>query len=186
MIFKKLTLSGAYTIELEKNEDDRGFFARYFCAEEYRKNGLDPRIVQINNSYGKEKGTLRGIHFQLPPMAETKIVRCVKGSFWDVMVDLRKDSPTFGEWCGDTLSSENRKMMYIPKGFGHAFITLEDDTEVLYLVTEYYSHEKEIGLMWNDDELDIKWPLKNPILSEKDTKNMSFQEFVNKYKGIKV
>jgi dTDP-4-dehydrorhamnose 3,5-epimerase len=186
MIFNKLPLSGAYIIELEIGEDDRGFFARYFCAEEYRKYGLDPKIVQINNSYCKKKGTIRGIHFQLPPMAEAKIVRCIKGSFWDVMVDLRKDSPTFGEWCGETLSSENRKMMYIPKGFGHAFITLEDDTESLYLVTEYYSPKEEIGIMWNDDELDINWPIKNPILSEKDTRNMSFQEFVNKYKGVKV
>lgn len=168
MKFNKLPLKGAYTIELEKREDDRGFFARYWCKNEFEELGLDTNIIQINNSLSKYKGTLRGIHYQLPPKSETKIVRCIKGSFWDVIVDLRKDSETFGKWFGEKLSAENRKIMYVPKGFGHAFITLQNNTEILYLVTESYAPDFECTIRWNDPNFTIKWPIKPLIISDKD------------------
>ena len=123
----------------------------------------------MNNSLNRYKGTLRGIHYQLPPKSETKIVRCIKGSLWDVALDLRKDSPTFGNWFGEELSANNRKMMYIPKGFGHAFITLEDDTEIIYLATEFYSSENERIVRWDDSRFSISWPIEPKVMSDKDS-----------------
>jgi dTDP-4-dehydrorhamnose 3,5-epimerase len=174
MKFNPTPLQGAYTIDLEKREDERGFFARFFCVNEYDQIELDRQIVQINNSLSKDKGTLRGIHYQLAPKAETKIVRCIRGSLFDVIVDLRPDSPTFLKWFGATLSAENRTMMFVPKGFGHAFLTLEDNTEALYLVTEFYSPENERGLRWNDPKIGIKWPIEPMIISEKDQQHQDF------------
>src|SRR5262245_49347135 len=135
MKFNPLTLPGAYLIELEKRGDDRGFFARLFCENEFERQGLVNRFVQINNSLSRNKGTLRGLHYQLPPAAEAKVVRCIRGSLYDVILDLRPRSPTFGHSFGTELSSENRKMMYVPQGFAHGFITLCDDTEAFYLVS---------------------------------------------------
>ncbi len=174
MKFNPTNLAGAYTIDLIKKEDERGFFARFFCINEFDNEGIDRNIVQINNSLSKDTGTLRGIHYQLSPKAETKIVRCIKGSLWDVIVDLRPESPTFLQWFGETLSAENRKMMFVPKGFGHGFITLEEDTEALYLVTEFYSPENERGIRWNDPAIGIEWPIVPNVVSEKDSNHPDF------------
>lgn len=174
MKFNPTPLPGAYTIDLEKREDDRGFFARLFCVNEYDNVGLDRNIVQINNSLSKDKGTLRGIHYQLAPKAETKIVRCIRGSLYDVIVDLRPDSPTFLKWFGAELSAENRTMMFVPKGFGHAFLTLEENTEAFYMVTEFYSPENERGLRWNDPKINIQWPMEPVVISDKDQRHPDF------------
>src|SRR6478609_6604439 len=131
MKFSQTPLAGAFVIVMEKRVDDRGFFGRAFCRNEFHDAGLATVFVQVNNSLSVAKGTLRGLHYQLPPRAETKLVRCIRGALWDCILDLRPESPTFGKWFGDTLSAENRKSMYVPKGFAHAFVTLEPDTEAL-------------------------------------------------------
>jgi len=179
MIFNETPLKGAYTIELEKRDDDRGFFARFFCVDEFRKYNLESRIVQINNSFSKDIGTLRGIHYQLEPKAETKIVRCIKGALFDVIIDLRKESDTLGKWFGAELSDENRRMMYVPKGFGHGFITLKENTEALYLVSEFYAPDYERGLRWNDPYLNIKWPIDPVVISDKDKNHPDFDININ-------
>jgi dTDP-4-dehydrorhamnose 3,5-epimerase len=168
MIFNETPLKGAYTIELDKKGDDRGFFARLFCVNEYDAFGLDRNIVQINNSLSAQKGTLRGMHYQLAPKAETKIVRCIRGALFDVILDLREASSTFGKWFGAELSAENRRMMFVPKGFAHGFLTLEEDTEAFYLVTEFYAPERERGLRYNDPRFGIEWPLEPVVVSDKD------------------
>ena len=145
MKFTETPLKGAYVIELEKRGDDRGFFARFFCEREYQQHGLNHRIVQINNSLSKFKGTLRGMHYQLAPKAEDKIVRCLRGALFDAIIDLRPESPTFLKHFAIELTAENRTMLYVPKGFAHGFMTLESDTEVFYLVTEFYSPDRERG-----------------------------------------
>lgn len=174
MKFHPTPLAGAYTIELEKRGDDRGFFARFFCVKEFEALGLDPKIVQINNSLSRIQGTLRGLHYQLAPKAETKIVRCIRGSLYDVILDLREGSPTFGQWFGATLTAENRTMMYVPKGFAHGFITLEPDTEAFYLATEYYGPDRERCVRWNDPKFGIKWPAEPVVISDKDRNTPDF------------
>lgn len=174
MKFTELKLSGSYVIELEKHGDDRGFFARAFCKKEYEKCGLFNEIVQINDSLSKDKGTLRGMHYQLEPKAEDKIVRCIKGSLYDVIIDIRNDSETFGKWIGVELTAENRKMLFVPKGFAHGFITLEANTEAYYLVTEYYSPEYERAIRWNDTKFDIKWPINPIVISDRDKNHPDF------------
>jgi len=168
MKFIETPLKGAYTIELEKRGDDRGFFARAFCVNEFENAGLDKSVVQINNSLSSIKGTLRGMHFQLAPKSETKIVRCIRGSLFDVIVDLRRNSPTFLKWFGAELSAENRVAMYVPKGFAHGFLTLEKDTEAFYLVTEFYAPELERGIRYNDPAIGIQWPFEPSLISDKD------------------
>jgi dTDP-4-dehydrorhamnose 3,5-epimerase len=172
MKFNETPLKGAYLIDLEKRGDDRGFFARFFCINEYDKLKLGRNVVQINNSFSVYKGTLRGMHYQLPPKAETKIVRCVKGAFYDVIIDIRKNSATFGQWYGAELTAENRKMMYVPKEFAHGFLTLDDNTEAIYLVTEFYAPDQERCIRWNDPKFNIQWPFFPTIISDKD-KNQS-------------
>jgi len=174
MIFNKTPLGGAYLIDLEKKGDDRGFFARFFCVNEYEKLNLDSKIVQINNSLSAQKGILRGMHYQLPPKAETKIVRCIRGALYDVILDLRLDSPTFGKWFGVELNEHNRRMMYVPKCFAHGFLTLEDDTEALYLVTESYAPDRERCIRWNDPAFHIEWPFEPIVISPKDQKAPDF------------
>ena len=174
MKFIPTPLAGAYLIELEKRGDDRGFFARAFCETEFSKEGLSNRFVQVNNSLSAQKGTLRGMHYQLGPKAETKLVRCIKGSLHDVILDLRKDSQTFGKSFGADLSAENRRMMYVPKGFAHGFITLEENTEAFYFVDEYYAPELERGVRWNDPQFQINWPTLPTVLSDKDSKQKDF------------
>lgn len=168
MIFSELPLRGAFKVDLQMREDERGFFARLFCREEFAAKNLDGNIVQINNSLNSKKGTLRGLHFQRPPKSEVKIVRCIRGAIWDVIVDLRKKSPTFGQWTGLELSEANRSMMYVPKGFAHGFLSLTEDSEIIYLVTEFYSSEYEGAVRWNDPEIGIKWPEEPDVISDKD------------------
>jgi dTDP-4-dehydrorhamnose 3,5-epimerase len=168
MKFEPLELEGAYLIDLQKHGDDRGFFARVFCDEEFQALGLKSRIVQVNNSLSVSKGTLRGMHYQVAPHAEVKVVRCIKGSLLDVILDLRPDSETFGRYSCAELSAENRRMMYVPEGFAHGFQTLQDETEALYFVTERYSPDSERSVRWNDPKFRIEWPLVPTVLSEKD------------------
>jgi dTDP-4-dehydrorhamnose 3,5-epimerase len=174
MIFHETPLRGSYIIDLDKKGDERGFFARFFCVNEYSKLGLDQNVVQINNSLSADKGTLRGMHYQLSPKAETKVVRCIRGALFDVILDLREDSPTFGQHFGAELTAENRKMMYVPKGFAHGFMTLKDDTEALYLVTEFYAPELERGIRWNDPRFNIQWPFEPTTVSDKDQNHPDF------------
>lgn len=174
MKFKELPLKGAYIVEVEKLEDERGFFGRLWCQKELEEIGLNTQIVQSNVSRSKTKGTLRGMHFQKGEHAETKFVRCTKGSVYDVIIDLRKDSPTFMQWHGEELTSDNYKMMYVPENFAHGFLTLEDDSEVYYLVTQFYSKDYEGGLRFNDPAIKIKWPIEIKEISEKDNNHPSF------------
>ena len=176
MIFKPLPLTGAYAINLEKKEDHRGFFARSFCLEELAKQGLEMKIAQINNSMSKYKGTLRGLHFQYPPKAEIKIIRCIRGSIWDVIVDIRKDSPTYGRWYGIELNESNRSLLYVPKGFAHGFLSLTDDAEIIYLVSETYSPAHEGTLRWDDPFHKIQWPIQPHEISQKDTDAPNWQD----------
>ena len=168
MKFTKTPIEGVYLIDLEKRGDDRGFFARSFCVNEFREAGLCTGFVQVNNSLTGTKGTLRGMHYQLQPKAETKIVRCIRGAFWDVVLDLRSDSPTFGKWYGAELSAENRQMMYCPKEFAHGFVTLTEDAEAFYFVDEFYAPEYERGIRWDDPRFKIDWPVDPVVISDKD------------------
>lgn len=168
MRFIKTPLEGAYLIELEKKEDDRGFFARFFCEKEFKAAGLETKFFQINTSLSVKKGTLRGLHYQLPPSSEVKLVRAIKGTLYDVIVDMRAGSETFGKWFGAELSEKNRLMMYVPRGFAHAFITLTDNVEVLYLVSAFYSSENERGVRFDDANINIKWPIEPSEVSVKD------------------
>ena len=168
MIFTETPIPGAFLIDLEKRGDDRGFFARAFCANEFAAHQLVTCYVQVNDSLSAQKGTLRGMHYQLAPRAETKLVRCIRGALYDLILDLRPGSATFGHSFGAALSAENRRMMYVPKGFAHGFITLADDTEAFYLVDEFYSPEHERGVRWNDPRFAIEWPAQPVVISEKD------------------
>ena len=174
MRFTETPLKGAYLIELEKKGDERGFFARMFCSVEFSQHDLEPKFLQANNSHSALKGTLRGLHYQLSPMEEVKLVRCIKGSFYDVLVDLRPNSSTFLKSFGALLSAENRTMMYVPKGCAHGFLTMEDDSEVIYLVSQFYSQKLERGLRWNDPALKIAWPEKPIVVSERDQNHPDF------------
>jgi dTDP-4-dehydrorhamnose 3,5-epimerase len=168
MIFKETPIPGAYLIDLEKRGDERGFFARLFCEKEFAAHGLVTHFVQVNNSLSATRGTLRGMHYQLPPKAETKLVRCVKGALYDAILDLRPGSPTFLQSFGAELSAENRRMMYVPKGFAHGFVTLADATEAVYFVDEFYGPEQERIARWNDPKFGIQWPIQPVVLSDKD------------------
>ena len=174
MIFTEAPLSGAYVIEPEKHSDERGFFARVFCEKEFSEQDLASHFVQTNNSLARTKGTLRGMHYQLRPATEVKLVRCIRGALYDIILDLRDGSPTFGRHFGTQLTGENRKMLYVPKGFAHGFITLEDDTETFYFVDEFYSPERERGIRWNDPSFGIQWPLDPVVISEKDSSHPDF------------
>jgi dTDP-4-dehydrorhamnose 3,5-epimerase len=155
-------------INLEKREDERGFFARFFCKNEFKDNYLNNEIVQINNSVSRYKGTLRGLHFQNAPMGEDKIVRCISGSLLDIIVDFREDSPTYLQHFMVELSSSNRVALFVPKGFAHGFLTLEDETEAFYLSTQFYSPEHESGLRYDDPKLNITLPFPPLHITEKD------------------
>ena len=176
MIFTETHLNGNFTIDLNKNADDRGFFARYFCKKEFEEHGLCSNWVQVNNSLSTKAGTLRGLHLQKVPFSEVKLVRCIKGSFWDVVVDLRKGSKSFGDWFGTVLSEENRTMMYVPEGFAHGFISLKENSEMLYNVSEYYNPAYELTLAWNDPTIKIDWPLFPKVVSDKDKLGMKLEE----------
>lgn len=169
MIFRKLELVGAYEILPEKIEDERGFFARTFCQKEFEKQNIPCNIVQCNTSFNKKKGTLRGMHFQIPPFEEIKIVRCTKGAIFDVIIDLRKDSPTFKKWIGLKLSEKNQKLLYIPKGFAHGFQTLENNCKVFYQVSAFYEPSADRGVRWDDPAFGILWPIPVEVISQKDS-----------------
>ena len=179
MKFTETPLPGAYVIELEKRGDDRGFFARFFCEREYQAHGLNPEIVQINNSLSRIKGTLRGMHYQLAPMAEDKVIRCLRGALFDAIIDLRPNSPTFLKHFTIELTAENRAMLYVPKGFAHGFLTLTDDTESFYLVTEFYSPELERGVRFNDPKFGIRWPMEPVVISDKDRNQPDFNPAIH-------
>lgn len=174
MIFTPTPLKGAFLIDLDKKGDDRGFFARAFCEREFSDQGLVTKFCQVNNSLSATKGTLRGLHYQLRPKAETKLVRCVRGALYDVILDLREDSATFGQSYGAELTADNRRMMYVPKGFAHGFITLSDDTEALYFVDEFYSPQHERGVRYNDPRFNVKWPAPAAVVSDKDRTQKDF------------
>jgi dTDP-4-dehydrorhamnose 3,5-epimerase len=168
MIFKETKLKGAYIIEIEPIEDERGFFARSFCAEAFEKYGLNPYIAQCNISYNEKKGTLRGMHYQVAPHAETKLVRCTRGAIYDVIIDLRQDSATYKQWIATELTMENHRMFYIPERFAHGFQTLEDHTEVFYQISEFYHPESTRGIGWDDPTFRILWPGDVKIISIRD------------------
>jgi dTDP-4-dehydrorhamnose 3,5-epimerase len=168
MIFQELSIPGAWLIEPEKQEDDRGFFARAWCRQEFEARGLTTLFVQGNISFNKKQGTLRGLHYQAPPYGEAKLVRCTQGALYDVIVDLRQDSPTRGQWLAVELSAANYRMLYIPQGVAHGFQTLMDNTEIFYQMSEFYQPDAARGLRWDDPELNISWPMPQPIISPKD------------------
>ncbi|MCT7987730.1 dTDP-4-dehydrorhamnose 3,5-epimerase [Laspinema olomoucense] len=176
MIFKETNLEGAWIIEPERLTDNRGFFARTWCQREFEDRGLNSALVQCNISFNSQSGTLRGMHYQIPPYGETKLVRCTQGAIYDVIIDLRPQSPTFTQWVGVELTAESHRMLYIPPGFAHGFQTLVDQTEVFYQMSEFYHPESARGVRWNDPALGIKWPTANPlIISDKDS---SYADFV--------
>lgn len=168
MIFSPTKLPGIWIVDPEKHEDERGFFARTWCRREFEERGLNPNLVQCSVSFNRKKGTLRGIHRQISPHAESKTVRCTRGAIYDVAVDLRPDSPAYKQWTAVELNSDNGRMLYIPEGCGHAFQTLTDDTEVFYQISEFYFPELSRGILYSDSALAIPWPVANPILSERD------------------
>ena len=168
MIFTEMNLKDACIVEIEKLEDNRGFFARSWCRKEFENRGLISGMVQANVSCNKRKGTLRGMHYQRQPYEETKLVRCTRGSIYDVIIDLRPDSPTYKQWLGVELMADNYKMLFVPGGFAHGFQSLEDDTEVIYQVSQFYTPGAEGGIRWDDPAFDIEWPLEVQVISDKD------------------
>jgi len=179
-------LTGVYEITPLPKFDQRGFFMRTYDEELFKQYGLDRHWVQENHSRSERSGIIRGLHFQFPPFAETKLIRCIKGTIWDIFVDLRKGSPTFGQWDALEISEDNKKMVFIPRGFAHGFCTISDVSEVVYKVDNWYSAKNEGGLLWCDSDLNIEWPVKQPILSAKDNINMKLADFIDRYGSIEV
>jgi dTDP-4-dehydrorhamnose 3,5-epimerase len=179
MIFKETELPGAFEIDLNLLEDERGFFARTFCRREFAEHGLNEAVAQCNLSFNRTKGTLRGMHLQLPPHAEDKLVRVVRGAIYDVIVDLREASPTYLKWIGVELTAENRSALYVPKGFAHGFQTLADDSEVFYQMSEFYAPECATGYRWDDPAFGIHWPLEITVISDKDRQYPAFTSPIN-------
>jgi dTDP-4-dehydrorhamnose 3,5-epimerase len=166
--FQESPLAGAYTIEMDRLEDERGFFARSYCAEEFAARGLGAAMPQSSVSFNARRGTLRGLHYQAEPHAEDKLVRCTAGAIYDVIVDLRPDSPTTRRWFGVELSAANHRSLFVPKGLAHGFMTLLDDTEVLYMISASYAPGFERGIRWNDPAIGISWPTAPTVLSARD------------------
>jgi dTDP-4-dehydrorhamnose 3,5-epimerase len=177
MIFRRTDLAGVIEIEMELHRDERGFFARSWCEREFRENGLNPKLVQCSISYNERKGTLRGVHYQAPPYPEAKLVRCTKGSLYDVALDLRPDSPSYLRSTGVELTAANHRALYIPEGCAHGFLTLEESTEALYQMSEFYHPETARGVRWNDPAFGIVWPGVAEVISERDR---SFPDFKSK------
>lgn len=168
MIFKETKLKDAYTIDLEKKDDERGFFARTYCQNEFRSAGIPFTPVQANISFNRHKHTLRGMHYQEAPDEEAKLVYCTRGSIYDVIIDLRPDSSSYMQWVGIDLTRNNRRMLYVPEGYAHGFLTLEDETEVSYMMSEFYKPGSGQGIHWNDPAFNIDWPAEAEVISEKD------------------
>lgn len=181
MIFSQTPLQGSYIVQSERFRDDRGWFARTFCADEFRQVGHEDQWVQMNHSYTAKKGTIRGMHFQLPPFREIKLVRCIRGTVYDVIVDIRKNSPTFLKWFGTELSDEKMNMLYIPEGFAHGFQTLSDDCEMIYHHSEFYQPGYEGGIRYNDNRVNIEWPMDVTVISKRDQDHPLLTET---FKGI--
>jgi dTDP-4-dehydrorhamnose 3,5-epimerase len=179
--FRDTPIHGARLVDLECRGDERGFFARFFCEREFAEAGLETHFVQINNSLTAKRGTVRGMHYQLPPAAEVKLVRCLHGALFDVILDLRPDSPSFGQWFGATLTAESRTMMYVPRGCAHGFVTLQDNTEALYLVSAFYGPKEERGLRFDDPRFSVEWPAEPVEVSAKDR---SWPDFDPAFHGI--
>lgn len=175
MIFTETKLKGAYIIDVKRLEDERGFFGRSFCQSEFAAFGLNTNVVQANVSHNKKKGTLRGMHMQVLPYGETKLVRCTSGAIYDVIVDLRPDSPTFQQWIGVELTADNFRMLFVPEGFAHGFLTLEDNTDVTYQVTQFYTPIAERGFRWDDPAFAIHWPFPPTLVSPKDQAHSLFE-----------
>ncbi|MFD6442164.1 dTDP-4-dehydrorhamnose 3,5-epimerase [Peribacillus sp. NPDC060186] len=183
MNFIETNLAGVIVIEAKVFGDHRGWFTETYNEATFQKAGINKNFVQDNHSFSATKGTLRGLHYQMNPKAQTKLVRCTRGSIFDVAVDIRKGSPTFGEWFGVELSAENKKQLLVPKGFAHGFMTLTDDVEVQYKVDELYSPENDRGIIWNDPEIGIEWPIDiQPVLSDKDEKAPLLKDADNNFK----
>lgn len=176
MIFTETKLKGAFILELKKIEDERGFFARSWCQKEMEEHGLTAQVVQTNVSFNPKKGTLRGMHYQVAPHEESKLVRCTRGSIFDVIIDLRPGSETYKQWQGVKLTSDNYRMLFVPEGFAHGYMTLEDNTEVTYQVSQFYTPGAEQGIRWNDPAFNVDWPLTPSILSEKDKAHPDFKD----------
>jgi dTDP-4-dehydrorhamnose 3,5-epimerase len=178
MIFTETKLPGAFILDIERREDSRGFFARVFCQHEFEAHGLKPLIAQANIAYNRKKGTIRGMHFQFPPSAETKLVRCTRGAILDIIVDLRPESRTYLEHIAVELSAENSRALYVPERFAHGYQVLQDETETSYQVGEFYTPGTEGGLLYNDPKLGLMWPLPVSVISDKDQvwKPLSEQE----------
>jgi dTDP-4-dehydrorhamnose 3,5-epimerase len=168
MTFTETKLPGAYIITIKRLEDERGFFGRSFCKNEFDEHGLNSNIVQANVSYNKTKGILRGLHMQKAPFEETKLVRCTCGAIYDVIVDMRRQSPMFKQWIGVELTADNYTMLYVPEGFAHSYLTLEDNCEVTYNVTQFYTAGAEVGFRWDDPAFNITWPVTPVTISERD------------------
>jgi dTDP-4-dehydrorhamnose 3,5-epimerase len=176
MIFTETKLKGAYIIEIKQLGDERGFFGRSWCKNEMEEHGLNGNVVQANTSFSKTKGTIRGMHYQKHPHEETKLVRCTKGALYDVIIDLRKESPTYKQWIGVELTEDNYKMLYVPEKFAHGFITLKENTEANYLVTEFYTPGAEAGIRYDDKQFNINWPVPAAVVSDKDKNHPDFDE----------
>jgi dTDP-4-dehydrorhamnose 3,5-epimerase len=168
MIFEGTELPGVVAITFELQSDHRGFFARSWCQREFAAHGLNPRLVQCNISFNQHKGTLRGMHYQAAPNAEAKLVRCTRGAIYDVVLDVRPESPTYKQWIAVELDAENRNMLYVPEGCAHGFLTLEDETEVFYQMSEFYAPGAGRGVRWNDPAFQISWPISVKVISERD------------------
>ncbi len=176
MRFTETTVSGAYLIDAEPRGDERGFFARIWCREDFAAHGLSAEFVQCNDAYSARRGTLRGLHYQAAPHGEIKLMRCVRGSVFDVIVDLRPGSPTHAQWFGAELTADNRRMMYVPAGCAHGYLTLEDDSEVVYPVSTAYHPQAERGVRWDDPRFGIAWPNTTPLtISDKDRQWPDYQ-----------
>lgn len=176
MNFHDTKLAGVFEIHLDAKPDERGFFARSWCQEEFEEHGLNPKLVQCNVSFNTRKGTLRGMHYQAAPYPEAKLVRCTRGAIYDVVVDLRPNSPTFKQWIGAELTGTERNMLYIPEGCGHGFLTLKDETEVFYQMSEFYHPESARGVRWDDPAFQIVWPAEVQVISERDRTYPNFEE----------
>jgi len=163
-----MRLEGAYIIDIERLEDERGFFGRSWCREEFEENGLNSRLVQCNISFNKIRGTIRGMHYQIAPYEEAKLVRCTLGKIYDVIIDLRPDSATFKDWFAVELTAASKRALYIPEGIAHGFQTLTNDTEVFYQMSEFHNPEAGRGIRWNDPAFGVRWPIENIVISEKD------------------
>jgi dTDP-4-dehydrorhamnose 3,5-epimerase len=168
MKFNSTDIDGLYYVDIDRLEDDRGFFGRAFCRQEFKEKGLESEVCQANISYNQSAGTLRGMHYQKPPYQESKFIRCIRGSIYDVAIDLRKNSPTYCHWFGIELSDENRTALFVPKDFAHGFLTLTDDTEVIYMVSQSYAPNAEAGVRWDDPFFGISWPVNPSLVSSKD------------------